>query len=174
MIGAGAAPAQGRLARAGPRRFGQLAVSRAYAARVDDGDLAFAELHRDGPERFQTLRRELGVRGFGMNLIVMQPRQRGRVHSHERQEEVYLVLDGELTLVVEREPHVLGPDRLARVGAGLRRQLVNAGPRPLVLLALGGSGEHQGRDGRAWSDWDDEGPGGPPQEVPLPEDLPPG
>lgn len=141
---------------------------------MSDADLAFAELHREGPERFQTLRRDLGVQGFGMNLIVLAPRQRGRIHSHERQEEVYLVLEGELTLLVEREPHLIGPDRLVRVAPGLRRQLVNAGTDTLVLLALGGSGEHLGRDGSAWSDWDDGGPGAPPQEVPLPEDLPPG
>ena len=53
----------------------------------------------------------------------------------------------------------------------LRRQLVNAGER-VVLLALGGSGEHVGRDGRVWASWDDDGGPRTPQEVPLPEDLP--
>ena len=134
--------------------------------------VALATLDRTGGERFQTLRRELGVTSFGINLIVLHPGERGRIHSHERQEEVYLVLDGELTLLVEREPSVLGRDRLARVAPGVRRQLVNAGAAPLVLLALGGAGEHLGRDGGAWSDWDEPGPGRPPQEVPLPENLP--
>jgi uncharacterized cupin superfamily protein len=136
--------------------------------------VAFATLDREAGERFQTLRRELGVTSFGINLIVLQPGERGRIHSHERQEEVYLVLDGELTLLVEREPTVLGRDRIARVAPGVRRQLVNAAREPLVLLALGGAGEHVGRDGSAWSDWDEAGPGRPPQEVPLPEDVPPG
>jgi mannose-6-phosphate isomerase-like protein (cupin superfamily) len=136
--------------------------------------VAFAVLDRVTGERFQTLRRELGVTSFGINLLVLGPGERGRIHSHERQEEVYIVLDGELTLLVEREPTVLGPDRLARVAPGVRRQLVNGGSSPLVLLALGGAGEHVGRDGSAWSDWDEPGPGRPPQEVPLPDDLPPG
>jgi hypothetical protein len=61
-----------------------------------------------------------------------------------------------------------------RVGPSVRRQLVNAGRQRLVLLALGGAGEHQGRDARAFTSWDQEGPGAPPQEVPNPEDLPPG
>jgi uncharacterized cupin superfamily protein len=139
---------------------------------MSEREIAFAALDRTGGERFQTLRRDLGVTSFGINLVALEPGQRGRIHSHERQEEVYLVLDGELTLVIEREPTVLGPDALARVGPGVRRQLVNAGPGRLVLLALGGSGEHQGRDGSAWSDWDEPGPGRPPQDVPLPEDLP--
>ncbi len=137
----------------------------------EDG-LTRARLDRDSGERFQTLRRELGVSSFGINAIVLAPGQRGRIHSHDRQEEVYLVIEGELTLIVEGDPAVLGADELARVEPGVRRQLVNAGPVRLVLLALGGSGEHAGRDGSAWSEWDEAGPGRPPQDVPLPADLP--
>jgi uncharacterized cupin superfamily protein len=137
-----------------------------------DTDIAYSTIDRDSGERFQALRRQLGVSSFGMNLIVLQPGERGRIHAHERQEEVYVVLEGELTLLAEGAEELLGPDRLVRVGPSVRRQLVNAGPRRLVLLALGGSGEHLGRDGLAWSSWEDDSPGRPPQEVPLPEDLP--
>ena len=102
-----------------------------------EADVAVAALDRDSGERFQSLRGALGVSSFGMNLIVLQPRQRGRVHAHEHQEEVYLVLEGELTLIVEGAERMLGPDELARVGPSARRQLVNAGSRRVVLLALG-------------------------------------
>jgi len=139
---------------------------------MSDTDLRFASLEPDGGERFQLLRRQLGVGAFGINLIVLEARERGRIHAHERQEEVYLVLEGSLTLVVEGEEHVLGPGQLVRVAPSLRRQLVNRGPEPLVLLALGGEGEHQGRDGHAWAAWEEGGSGRPPAEVPLPEDLP--
>jgi uncharacterized cupin superfamily protein len=139
---------------------------------MTEPDIAFAVLDRDSDERFQSLRRQLGVRAFGMNLIVLQPRQRGRIHAHEQQEEVYLVLEGELTLLVEGVEHIFGPDRLVRVGPTVRRQLVNAGAERLVLLALGGSGDHVARDGHAWTLWEDDGPGRPPQEIPLPDDLP--
>ena len=138
-----------------------------------DADIAVAALERDSGERFQSLRSALGVSSFGMNLIVLQPRQRGRVHAHEHQEEVYLVLEGELTLIVEGAERVLGPDEVARVGPSARRQLVNAGSSRVVLLALGGSGEHVSRDARAWLAWEDTtGPGRPPQDVPTPADLP--
>src|SRR6185437_14311564 len=93
-------------------------------------------------ERFQSLRRELGVTSFGINLITLQPRERGRVHAHEHQEEVYLVLEGELTLVLEDGEHSVETGGLARVPAAVRRQLVNRGPERLVLVALGGAGEH--------------------------------
>jgi len=139
---------------------------------MTEPDVTFASIDRQGTERFQSLRRELGVGSFGMNVLRLRPRERGRMHSHEHQEEVYLVLAGGLTLVVEGVEHKLDADRAARVGPGVRRQLVNAGPELLVLLALGGSGEHIGRDGEAWAVWSETGPGRSPQEIPLPEDLP--
>ena len=94
---------------------------------MTESDIARAALARDGDERFQSLRRELGVTSFGINLMVLQPAQRGRIHVHDHQEEVYLVLEGELTVVVEGVAHVLGPDQLMRVGPAVRRQLVNTG-----------------------------------------------
>jgi len=133
--------------------------------------VAFAQLQR-GADMFQSLRRELGVESFGINLMSLRPGQRLRVHRHERQEEVYLVLEGTLTLLIEGEPHEVGPDGLARVAPEVRRQLTNPTAEPVVLLALGGSGEHEGRDGLAWVDWDDDGPGREPREIPLPDDLP--
>jgi uncharacterized cupin superfamily protein len=139
---------------------------------MSNTDIAYSTIDRDSGDRFQSLRRDLGVTSFGMNVIVLQPGERGRIHAHEHQEEVYLVLEGELTLVVEGEESALGTDRLVRVGPPVRRQLANAGPQRVVLLALGGSGEHVGRDGLAWESWDEESPGRPPQEVPLPQDLP--
>ena len=81
-----------------------------------------------------------------------------------------MVLQGELTLIVEGEEHAVSRAGLVRVGPGVRRQLVNRGDERLVLLALGGAGEHAGRDGIAYESWEAT-QGRPPQEVPLPEDL---
>ena len=134
-------------------------------------NVAFAALDLDNQERFQSLRRELGVGSFGLNLITLASGARGRIHAHEHQEEVYLVIEGELTLVIEGEEHPLERGRLARVGPTVRRQLVNKGPERLALLALGGSGEHAGRDGKAWESWEEGGPGRAPQDVPMPPDL---
>jgi len=129
---------------------------------VIEPDVTYGALDAETGERFQLLRRELGVTGFGINLIVLQPRERGRIHAHEHQEEVYLVLEGELTLGLEGEERVLGPNEIVRVGPAVRRQLVNAGD----------ARQHVGRDGKAWESWDEGGEGRPPQEVPLPGDLP--
>jgi mannose-6-phosphate isomerase-like protein (cupin superfamily) len=136
---------------------------------VEDG-IARARLDPEVGERFLSLRRALGVSSFGINQIVLEPGQRGRIHRHERQEEVYLVVQGHLTLVVEGEESELGEGELVRVAPAVRRQLVNRGPARLVLVALGGAGEHQGRDGEAFASWEQES-GVSPQELSLPPDL---
>ncbi len=123
-------------------------------------------------ERFLALRRQLGVSTFGINQIAMAPGQRGRIHRHERQEEVFLVLEGTLTLAIEGEQSELGEGELIRVAPDVRRQLINRGPGRLVLLALGGEGEHHGHDGEAFAAWEDTA-GAPPQETPAPSDLDP-
>ena len=128
-------------------------------------------LDHDAPERFVALRRALGVTSFGLNQIILRPGERGRIHAHERQEEVYIVLRGVLTVEVESESHDLAADEAMRVAPGVRRRIVNRGPGVCSLLALGGSNTHEGRDGVAYADWDDDA-GRPPQEIPLPDDLP--
>ena len=129
------------------------------------------KLDFDSSERFQLLRRELGVTSFGLNLMVFQPGGRSRIHRHERQEEVYLVLEGTLTLSVEGEEQELGEGELARVAPEVRRQLVNRTRERLAVLALGGHSEHEGRDGVAYTSWEDT-EGGSPRDVPFPPDVP--
>ena len=138
---------------------------------MEDGT-ARTRLDPDVGERFLPLRRQLGVSSFGMNQIVLEPGQRGRIHRHARQEEVYLVLEGTLTMVIEDEPTDMAEGELMRVAPDVRRQLVNFGPGRVVLLAFGGAGEHQGRDGEAFGSWSDQTPVSP-QEMPMPPDLDP-
>ena len=133
--------------------------------------ISTARIDPDSAERFQRLRADLGVTSFGLNLIVLDPGQRGRIHRHERQEEVYLVLEGTLTLGLDGEERTFGVGELVRVAPDLRRQLVNRHRARLVLVALGGYGEHEGRDGMAYESWEST-EARRPQETPLPENLP--
>ena len=134
--------------------------------------VSYTKLDPDTDERFKTLRRELGVTSFGLNQILLRPGQRGRIHLHTKQEEVFLVLAGTLTLWIEGEPRELTQGELARVGPSVKRQLANRDPaEDVLILALGGHNEHVGRDGEAFETWDQE-TGAPPQQVPLPEDEP--
>jgi uncharacterized cupin superfamily protein len=122
-------------------------------------------------EIFESLRREVGATSLGVNRLELQPGQRMRVHIHERQEELYFVLSGTLTLIVEEVEHAIPTGSLARVGPSTRRQVANRGEAPVVVLALGAAGEHESRDALAWGSWDEDGPGRSPREVPLPPDF---
>ncbi|HEX4824408.1 MAG TPA: cupin domain-containing protein [Candidatus Polarisedimenticolaceae bacterium] len=124
-----------------------------------------------GTERFQRLAQELGITSFGINLIRLQPGNRGRIHKHATQEEVYLVLEGTLSLVVDGAERDMTKGEIARVAPDVKRQLVNRGPGRCVVLAMGGQNEHVGKDGTAFVSWDAK-EGKPPLETPLPEDLP--
>jgi uncharacterized cupin superfamily protein len=87
--------------------------------------VTFSAFDLEHDERFQRLRAVLGVTAFGLNFILLRPGQRGRIHRHLRQEEVYVVVQGTLTLAVEGEEHELGRGRVARVAPDVRRQLLN-------------------------------------------------
>jgi mannose-6-phosphate isomerase-like protein (cupin superfamily) len=133
-------------------------------------DLARATIDGSSVERFVSLRRALGVSSFGINQLTLLSGQRARIHRHRDQEEVYLVICGVMTLIIEGKAHELRAGKLARVAPEVRRQLTNPGGTPCVVVAIGGSGTHVSRDGEAFETWDDTS-GRPPQEVPLPSDI---
>ena len=89
---------------------------------------------------FTKARAELGITSMGMQVVDLPPGfERYPTHDHvaDGQEEVYVVLAGGGTLVIDGEPHEINSEVLARVGPGVRRKLV-AGPEGLRVLALGG------------------------------------
>lgn len=133
--------------------------------------VSYGRLDMASTERFVPLRQQLAVTSFGMNLIHLRAGERGRIHKHAKQEEVYLVLEGTLSLSIEGVEHDMIAGDLARVAPDVRRQLINRGPARVAILALGAAGEHVGRDGIAFVSWEAT-EGKPPQETPLPEDLP--
>lgn len=136
-----------------------------------ESGITTTRLNPDSGERFQLLRRELGVTTMGINLITLQAGERGRVHEHERQEEVLLVLEGALDVDTRDGTTEVQRDGLVRIAPDVRRQLVNRGPGRAVVLALGGANPHDGRDGRAFTDFDDAEPKAP-QDLPNPDPLP--
>ncbi len=128
-------------------------------------------LAETAPDRISRLRDELSVVSFGISQIVLEPGQRNRIHRHREQEEVYLVLAGELTIAFgPDEAASFGVGELVRIAPETLRQLQNRGRERVSLLAVGGAGaEHQPRDGEAFTAWDGEP--APPAEVPFPSDL---
>jgi uncharacterized cupin superfamily protein len=134
---------------------------------VTDG-VSTTRLDAASGERMTVLSEPLGLTSFGLRRLVLQPGQRNRVHRHRDQEEVYVVLDGRLTVVFEDGERELGEGEVARVAPEVRRQLANRSDEPCRLLAIGAAGTHERADAEAFFDWDDTEPKSP-QDVPLPE-----
>jgi uncharacterized cupin superfamily protein len=102
----------------------------------------------DGPG-FRKVRQALDVTEFGVNGVVLPPGYTSRRHYHDRQQELYMVLRGEIEFDLDGAMHTLGPGGLARVDAPTVRALRNTSETDeAVYLCVGGEGGYVGRDGR--------------------------
>jgi uncharacterized cupin superfamily protein len=88
---------------------------------------------------FRKMRIALGVGGFGINQVELPPGASGREHDEVEsgQEEVYVVLAGSGTMVVDGEAVPLRAGTWLRVDAGSTR-LPTAGADGLTFIAVGG------------------------------------
>jgi len=101
----------------------------------------------EGPG-FRKVRSALGVTAFGVNAVVLPPSWVTRRHSHERQEELYLVLDGEIEFDLDGSKHTLGPGGLVKVDPKTVRSLRNTSDAAeATYFCVGGADGYVGRDG---------------------------
>ena len=97
---------------------------------------------------FRKIRAPLGVTAFGVNAIVLPPGYVTPAHHHERQQELYIVLDGDIEITLGGKTRALGPGGLARVDAGTVRSLRNpSSDVNATYVCVGGDGGYVGRDG---------------------------
>lgn len=98
---------------------------------------------------FRKIRGALGVTEFGVNAVVLPPGYKNPPHYHERQQELYVVLSGEVEFEFgEADRRLLGPGGLARVDAATLRSVRNPSPdAEAVYVCVGGAGGYVGRDG---------------------------
>jgi mannose-6-phosphate isomerase-like protein (cupin superfamily) len=102
----------------------------------------------EGPG-FRKIRAALGVTAFGVNAVVLPAGYQTGGHAHERQEELYIVLRGQVEFEFgEGDKHVLGAGGLARVDPSTVRRFRNPSPDEEALyVCVGGAGGYVGRDG---------------------------
>jgi uncharacterized cupin superfamily protein len=101
----------------------------------------------EGPG-FRKVRSALGVTAFGVNAVVLPPSWVTPRHTHERQEELYLVLDGEIEFDLDGSKHTLGPGGLVKVDPGTMRSLRNTSDTAeATYYCVGGADGYVGRDG---------------------------
>ena len=102
----------------------------------------------DGPG-FRKVRQALDVTEFGVNGVVLPAGYTSRRHYHDRQQELYMVLRGEIEFDLDGAKQTLGPGGLARVDAPIVRSLRNTSETDeAVYLCVGGEGGYVGRDGQ--------------------------
>jgi uncharacterized cupin superfamily protein len=102
----------------------------------------------EGPG-FRKIRQPLGVTAFGVNAVVLPPGTVGRRHYHERQQELYLVLAGEVEFEFgDGAQQRLGPGGLARVDPATVRVVRNpSDSEDATYFCVGGADGYVGRDG---------------------------
>jgi quercetin dioxygenase-like cupin family protein len=103
----------------------------------------------DGPG-FRKVRSALDVTAFGVNAVVIPAGHTTPRHFHERQQELYLVLEGEIEFEFgEGEKQTLGRGGVARVDPTTVRRLRNTSPdADAMYFCVGGDGGYVGRDGQ--------------------------
>ncbi len=80
-----------------------------------------------------------GLRNFGVNLTKLAPGgESALLHRHSKQDEFIFILQGEPTLVTEREEIQLSPGMCAGFPAqGIAHQLVNRTQQDVLILEVG-------------------------------------
>lgn len=102
------------------------------------------ELEHPWP-KWRLARKSLGLTAFGMNLAELQPGEDIPTHDEvaRDQEEVFVCLEGEPTMVVDGEEHALRPGSFARCDPEVVRTVRNDGTalaRVLIVSAPRTSG----------------------------------
>jgi quercetin dioxygenase-like cupin family protein len=86
--------------------------------------------------KWRLARRSLGLRSFGMNVVDLQPGERIPEH-HERErdhEEVFIVLSGTATMVIDGAEHPAPAGTFARLDPEPMRAVVNSSDEPTMVL----------------------------------------
>lgn len=83
------------------------------------------------------LRGPLNCANLGLSVRELSPGEDGMEHDHDGdgQEEVYLLVEGQLTVTVEGEDVEMGPGDALRVGPGTTRQVHNGDVESLLVIA---------------------------------------
>src|SRR4051794_17473062 len=94
---------------------------------------------------FRKTRPGLGVTEFGINAIVMPAGYETGFHFHERQQELYLLLEGSIEIEFgDGAAHTLEAGGMARVDAPVHRKVRNVGDGAARYVVVGAAGGYVG------------------------------
>jgi uncharacterized cupin superfamily protein len=97
--------------------------------------------HRDALQRtgnWALVRRSLGCRSFGVNLVDIPPGESIPEHDETQrdQEELFFVISGAPVLVIDGEEHPVGSGTFARIDPRHRRTVRNHGSEAASVLIV--------------------------------------
>ena len=103
--------------------------------------MSFKLAHLDDCEttgNWRLVRRALDVGAFGINLVTIPPGEQIPEHDEtgRDQEEVFYILEGTPTLVIDGEDHAAPSGTFARLDPEHRRTVRNDGEAPAAVLII--------------------------------------
>ncbi len=101
----------------------------------------FTILNKDEFERtgkWLLARRSLGVKSFGMNIVELTPGEKIPEHDEvsRNQEEVFIVLEGSPTMVIDGEEYPVKVGTYIRLDPEPKRYAINKGEDSAALLII--------------------------------------
>jgi quercetin dioxygenase-like cupin family protein len=89
-------------------------------------------------DKWVLVRRSLGIESFGINVVELPPGQDIPEHDEvdRDQEEVFYVISGSPTIVIEGDKHPSGPGTFVRVDPEVRRTIVNNGDEVAAVMIM--------------------------------------
>ena len=102
---------------------------------VDD----FEEMEGSGEATWRLARKTLGAEAFGFNVVDIGPGGQIPEHDHTRdnQEEVYVILEGQATLVSDGEEQEAPPGTYCRYAPDVKRTIRNKSDANVRALLIG-------------------------------------
>jgi quercetin dioxygenase-like cupin family protein len=103
---------------------------------------SYTILHMNDFERpfpkWALARKSLGISSFGMNVVELPPGETIPEHTEVEsdQEEVFIVLDGTATMVIDGEDHPAPAGTFVRLDPEPRRTVANRSDAPTVVLIV--------------------------------------
>jgi uncharacterized cupin superfamily protein len=99
----------------------------------------FEELEGSGGATWRLARKSLDGQAFGFNIVDIAPGGELPAHNHagDNQEEVYAILDGEGTLVIDGEEHLAPAGTFCRYAPEVNRTIRNDSDSPIRCLVIG-------------------------------------
>jgi quercetin dioxygenase-like cupin family protein len=118
----------------GPERGGEMAEG--YTIKnVDE----FEEMEGSGGATWRLARKTLGAESFGFNVVDIAPGGQIPEHDHsgDNQEEVFIILDGQATIVVDDDEHEAPTGTYCRYAPEVKRTIKNDSDTNVRALLIG-------------------------------------